>query len=390
MKLAVVTASISRQAGGLFWSVRALADGVRRTGIFVEVHAVEDPWTLTDRAQWNGLDLNIYRRLGPAAFSFAPGMVDGLVASDCDLLHIHGLWMYPSVVAQRWTRKTGRPYIVSPRGMLDSWALRNSRWKKRMAWSLYEQGHLRKAACIHALCDSEARSIRAMGLKNPVCVIPNGVTLPYGESGGQKSWGGQVPPGARVLLSLGRLHPKKNLEALVDAFGLGKSRSLIGPEWHLVIAGWDQGGHEAVLKASVHRRGLDNCVHFPGPLFLEEKDRAFRHSAAFALPSHSEGLPMAILEAWSYGLPVLMTDGCNLPEGFLHGAAVRLPEDVEHMSRTLSEVLGRNPDELFETGRRGRALVEQRFAWPDISAEMAKVYGWILGGGPRPDSVVLD
>lgn len=132
-----------------------------------------------------------------------------LESGRLSLLHIHGLWMYPSVACMQWSRGK-RPYLVSPHGMLDGWALRNSAWKKILAARLYENRHLRGAACLNALNESEAASIRAYGLRNPVCIVPNGVDLPDQRP----TLGG----GEKVCLFLGRLHPKKGLPALLSAW----------------------------------------------------------------------------------------------------------------------------------------------------------------------------
>src|SRR5690606_41292197 len=108
-----------------------------------------------DRVCLGDIRLRLFAARGRTEFGYAPGLVDGLEARDIDLLHVHGLWMYLSVAARRWAQRSGRPYVVSPHGMLDPWALRNARWKKRLAGLLYENAHLRNATCLHALCEAE-------------------------------------------------------------------------------------------------------------------------------------------------------------------------------------------------------------------------------------------
>src|SRR5476651_1830242 len=121
----------------------------------------------------------------------------------------HGLWMYPTMVALAWHQRTRRPFIINPHGMLDSWAINNSYWKKRIAGFFHENAGLRKAACLRALCPSEASSIRAYGLRNPICVIPNGMDLPGESVASPPPWEGRVAVGRKILLYLGRIHPKK-------------------------------------------------------------------------------------------------------------------------------------------------------------------------------------
>jgi len=101
--------------------------------------------------------------------------------------------------------------------MLESWALRNAGWKKRFAALLYEDRHLRGAACLRALCEAEAQSIRAYGMRNPICVIPNAVDLPD-LSEPPKPQALAFAEGRKILLYLGRLHPKKNLANLIRAW----------------------------------------------------------------------------------------------------------------------------------------------------------------------------
>src|SRR5205807_2621978 len=114
------------------------------------------------------------------------------------------------------------PYMISPHGMLDPWAIRHHRWKKVLAYAVFETNHVHGARCIRALCDSEARDIRQLKLKNPVAVIPNGVDLPELRvatgTDGDAPWANLTEPGQKVLLFLGRIHPKKGLTNLLKAW----------------------------------------------------------------------------------------------------------------------------------------------------------------------------
>jgi poly(glycerol-phosphate) alpha-glucosyltransferase len=270
--------------------------------------------------------------------------------------------------------------------MLDSWAIQNSQWKKQIASRLFERKHLQNAACLHALCASEAKSIREYGLTNPVCIIPNGVDLPVGnEIRLSAPWREQVGTGNNVLLFLGRIHPKKGLQPLIEAWGAAAPEN-----WHLVIVGWDDGGHETELKRLVQNHGLQSTVHFMGSMYGHEKKAAFSHADAFILPSYSEGLPMAVLEAWSYRLPVLMTPECNIPEGFAKDAAVRIRPDSDSVMRGVQRFAAMPRDERMKIGERGRALVEEKFTWPRVAEQMHSVYEWILGDGTEPSCIWQD
>jgi poly(glycerol-phosphate) alpha-glucosyltransferase len=127
---------------------------------------------------------------------------------------------------------------------------------------------------------------------------------------------------------------------------------------------------------------------FWGPAFGAEKTQLFRSADAFILPSLSEGLPMAVLEAWAHGLPVVITPECNLSEAFMDEAAIRINPDAQSISVGLEELFSMPDSELQAMGARGRQLVEQRFSWKMIAHQMKQVYDWLVGGGVEPECVI--
>jgi poly(glycerol-phosphate) alpha-glucosyltransferase len=157
--------------------------------------------------------------------------------------------------------------------------------------------------------------------------------------------------------------------------------------WRLVIAGWDEIGHQGALRRMAAALRIEASVTFPGPLFGEDKKAAFQHCHGFILPSLSEGLPMVLLEAWACGKPVLMTPQCNLPEGLEAGAALSIEPQEDSILAGLTELLTMDDASRERMGVKGRALVERRFAWPVISAEMASVYRWLAGREAKPACV---
>ena len=398
MKIASFT-RISRKSGGLFFSVRSLSQMIARTGIDQIILSPNDEFTELDLPLWNPLKVKIYPSFGPMVSSF--GLLKYLEKTETNVVHCHGLWGDSQRVALNWQRKTGGSVVISPHGMLDPWAVRHSAWKKKLVGSLFVNDSLKKANCIRALCQSEVESIRAYGLKTPIAVVPNGVDLPAIDETIFRSRGG----GNRIhrLLFLGRLHPKKGLLELLQAWTLIlKSQSSVAESWQLIIAGWDDGGHQKGLQKQALDLGLtwteasaqdlscearladDANLVFFGPVFGEKKDTLLRSVDAFILPSFSEGLPMSILEAWSYGLPVLMTEFCNIPEGFKAGAAIQIAPDPESIAKGLDQLIALSGSDLYSLGSSGRRLVEQKFQWESIAQDMKSVYEWCLGGN-KPD-----
>jgi glycosyltransferase involved in cell wall biosynthesis len=392
MKVGVLAASISRRAGGLFWSVRSLAKGLEESGCNVEVFSIADRYSAEDVMQWQDVELRLLTGRGPGAFGYAPGFARALNSTTLDLVHTHGLWMYPSVAALHWSKRWGRPLVVSPRGMLDPWAVGNSSRKKRIAGMLFEHAHLRHAKCLHALSESEYRAIRGYGLANPVAIIPNGVDLPdLSRIQPESNWGSNLPSDSRCLLFLSRIHPKKGLRNLLHAWARVKQECTSAAKpWHLIIAGWDQGGHQQELEQLSATLGLRESVHFVGPQFDERKAASLIRAEAFILPSMSEGMPMAVLEAWAYRLPVLMTPQCNLPEGFAAKAALEMAPEAASISVALKRLFDMTESERRTMRDRGFRLVQERFAWPPVAASMRTVYAWVLGQGTKPDCVFTD
>ena len=399
MKLACVISSVSRKAGGLHESVRRLAQSLaQQPAADVRVLGLTDEYTSRDLDSWTPLAPSAFPSLGPQQFGYAPQLGRALRQMDFDIVLSHGLWMYPSVAGLGWHRRTRRPYIVNPHGMLDAWAVRNSRWKKRIAGWLYERSFLKNASCLRALCKAEAEAIRQYGLRNPICIIPNGIDLPGRSVTLPPPWQGVIQSDKRVLLFLGRLHPKKGLPNLLRAWaevcGDSSSRSPANEEqsrpsnWELAIAGWDQGGHQSELQQLASKLGAR--VHFLGPQFGENKAAAYHHASAVILPSFSEGLPMAVLEAWAYARPVLMTPECNLPEGFQAESAIQIQARVSQIAKGLQALFGLSDFELEAMGKRGRALVAERFTWDRIAQQMWSVCQWVTGRGEQPACVCRD
>ena len=382
MKVGFLVSSISREAGGLFQSVRGLAKAVASTNASVRVFGIRDEESAGDLQKWRPLSVQTFHpRL--RAWGYSNQLVPAMLNADVDILSVHGLWKYCSVGSQRWRRRTGRPYVVHPHGMLEGWALRNGRWKKRIAAALYENQHLRGAACLCALSEAEARSIRRYGLRNPLCVIPNGVDLPDLS----KVKGKGQSESRRTLLYLGRLHPKKNISNLIRAWNqTSKTQRGSRDRWILAIAGWDQGGYETELKNIADGAS----VVFLGSQFGAEKRECYRTCDAFILPSLSEGLPMTVLEAWAHAKPVLMTPECNLPEGFEANAALRIGTTSEEIAAGLRQLVEMSGDDRAAMGTRGRTLVSTKFSWPQIGEQMRAVYEWVLGGGASPEAISLD
>lgn len=377
-----LTHSLSSAAGGLFYSVRDTSNVLEKWPIEQVVFGLRDANFERDWNQWRVHTLFTYSSFGPKSFTMSPALIQDLVRCRLDMLHVHGIWNFASLAAMTWRMRTGRPLVISPHGMLDPGALAFSSHKKRAVAALYERRNLQNASLIHALNVSEAASIRAFGIDTPIAIIPNGLAIPDIEVTRRRSWN---PETRRTLLFLARIHPKKGIMELIEAWRIMLDTAPdVAARWCLNLVGWDDGGFLEAARARVVELGLADHITLPGALFGEDKVTAFAESHAFILPSRSEGLPMAILEAWAHGMPVLMTDACNLPRGFEAGAAFRVEVEPQHLAAGLIEHLRRDEAELRSSGMAGRVLVESEYSLDQVCKDYAEMYLWLIDGGPSP------
>lgn len=394
VRIAHLTQSVSTLGGGISEVVRALATAQQAAGDDPQVVSVADDGT--PLASWpNGNPHLLVPRRLPGMLHL-PDLAATLDQLTPDLTHVHGLWTYLSIGVPRWANANRVPSVVSPHGMLDPWALANSRWKKRLATAVFERRHLGGASCLHALCESEAKSIRAFGVESPVAIIPNGIDLPQSTAGQNF----RHRSSREFLLFLGRLHPKKGLVNALRAWATAPGNE----GWQFVITGWDQDGHEAELKQLCDELGLSwtdrpandliespetdaASVIFTGPAFGPAKASLLEIASAFILPSLSEGLPMSVLEAWAHHLPVLMTEFCNLPEGFVAEAAIHIGTDSASIAEGMRALCSASDADLRQMAINGRLLVERQFTWKRIATDMSELHQWIIGSCSRPSFV---
>ncbi len=377
-----VVSHLHPKYGGLSAGVPALARAVSSSGRSPAMHlaafCLEGEQTPLPPSSRLAVSYWPLRRFAPT------GAFRALVA-HAQGVHIHGLWTSSTNLSARLARQLGKPYVISAHGMLEPWALGNKRLKKQVYAAVWERRNLAGAACLHALTDAEAEDYRRFGLRQPVAVIPNGVEVPASRSSTAFLEAFPRLRGQRLVLFLGRLHPKKGVDLLAEAWG---SVAPGFPDAHLVFAGPDSEGTRAELERRVETLGLRTRVTFTGMLEGEGKWGALAAAHCFVLPSHSEGLSVAILEALGAGVPVIVTDRCHLPQVARAGAGWEIQPDASALGRALQACL-ESPAHVREAmGASGRLLAGTNFAWTTVGAQMRDLYTWI-GGGPVPRSFDL-
>lgn len=298
------------------------------------------------------------------------------------LLHTHGLWLPLNHWATSLGRQNGIPVVLQPHGMLQPWALAHKPWKKRVALALFQRSDLVAAQVIVATSAVESDSIRKLGYRQPIAVIPNGV--PKAGAGDPGLPANAAPNRERIVLFLSRVHPLKGLLNLVAAWA-----QISPPGWKLRIVGPDEGGHLRDVQARVQQLGIGDSVVYIGNVDSEQKAALFRGSDLFVLPTFTENFGVVIAEALAHGLPVITTRGAPWAdlEAFRCGWWVDI--GVAPLVKALQEAMALSDKERWAMGARGRDYV-RRYDWDDIAQQTMDVYRWVLGRGSQPDCVRTD
>jgi poly(glycerol-phosphate) alpha-glucosyltransferase len=387
MTVIELVSRFGRGSFGLGYAGLNIAAALERTGVNVFLASLDEEKDAYEACEAAGFPRERFvpgSSIGYPPLRIAPFMVRRLLNVPNNgrvIVHLHGMWTYVSYVAGTLTRRWQCPLVLSPHGELEPYALTISSRKKALASLLYGRRNLTEASCLWALSEQEKASIRAYGFPGRVAVIPNGVNRAVPCSGEEVSEfrsRHDVAAGSRVLLFLSRIARKKNLPLLLKAFAKNvKTR----PEWILLIAGGDERGHIHEVQALIRDLGIEKSVRMIGPVFQREKACAFTSASVFVLPSHSEGLPIAVLEAMEYGKPVLLTDGWTLPVTTCAKFGWRVSTDERAFDTALLEAMNSPEDTLAAMGRSARSIVREQFDWDSIAQQACSLYESLLVGG---------
>lgn len=338
-------------------------------------------------------DLTIFRTFGPRLLGFSHTMEKtavNAIGSKYQILHQHSIWLALSRVTNSWRSKFNCPTVITPHGTLEDFVLKRSKWKKRLALIAYEMMNLKSASCLQATAEQEAISFRRFGLKNPIAIIPIGISEDWLQCNGdmqkfRKRF--SIPRERRLLLFLSRIHPKKGLPMLFKAMAQLSNRL---DDWLLVIAGADESGHRHELEQQGEKLGISNRVIFVGPLHGSEKRDAFASADVFVLPTHSENFGIVIAEALGAGVPVITTKGAPWEDLQTHQCGWWVDASVDAIREALLSATQRPKEELVAMGQRGRMLVTDKYRWPKVAEQSLQLYKWLLGQESRPGFVITD
>jgi glycosyltransferase involved in cell wall biosynthesis len=297
--------------------------------------------------------------------------------AEFDIVHIHALFSFASVVAAICARRRGVPYIIRPLGTLNRWGMHNRRpWLKRLSFRFIESRMLKEAAGVQYTSQQEALEARQLGVNHDPLIVPNPVDLPalIPKRGGFRAAHPQIGDGAALVLFLSRLHPKKGLDLLLAAFSRVREKH---PDATLVIAGDGDPGFVARLQQDSERLGLAASILWTGFLQGEDKLAVLADADVFVLPSYSENFGVAVVEAMAAGLPVIVSDQVGIHHEI---SASRAGLVVPCSERELADALLRmitDPTFRATAGRNGQELAAH-FSTKSVSHQLLHVYDDVL------------
>jgi len=329
-----VISSIDPSCGGPQEGLKQLTHYSLAAGAAVEIASLDSPGSTWGAAYGCPVHCLGPTRLG--TYRYSSRVLPWLTAhaKGFDAIVVHGLWQYHGLAVWRLWRRLEVPYFVYSHGMLDPWFNKTYPFKhakKLLYWPWAEHRVLRDARAVLFTCEEERlqarKSFRSYRVREKV--VGFGIPKPVGDPASQRASFFQLQPnlnGKRMLLFLGRLHPKKGCDQLIEAFGL---IARLDPELRLVMAGPDHVGMRARLIERADRLGIGERVVWPGMLSGDAKWGAFYAADAFILPSHQENFGIAVVEALACGLPVLISNKVNIWREIVRDGAGVAAEDSQ-------------------------------------------------------------
>jgi glycosyltransferase involved in cell wall biosynthesis len=352
-RLLLTNPSFRLEHGGPAYSVGRLAGALGALGHDVTVWAADGS---ADRVA--AMDPSGSVKIATGAL----GEVLGL--QRWDIVHDNGLWLPYGAQLARYCGAHAIPRLLSVRGMMQPWAWNHRRWKKRLAWALYQKRGVESAARLHATADDEVSRIRERYPDRRPLLIANGIDIPDQPARAPKADGE-----TRTALFLGRIHPVKGLAMLVDAWAQVRPAG-----WRLQLVGPDEEGFRAQLEAQIAGHGLGESIAIAGPASGDAKRAHYDAASLFLLPSYTENFGISAAEALAHAIPVITTTGTPWQVLESEGCGWWVAPETSAIAGALADATARADVDLVAMGATGRSWVADNLHWPAIAKQFADAY----------------
>ena len=277
-----------------------------------------------------------------------------------DVVHLTGVYNFPTFPTVFWSRCLNKPLIWSPRGALQRWE-GSSRVGAKAVWDfLWYHTADRLELTMHVTSEQESLEASARFPKLRMAMIPNGVDVPVDLNRVGRH-------GELRMLFIGRLDPKKGIESLLKACSLVDS----APPWRLAIAGWGAPEYVSQLNEQVHALGLSGRVEMLGAVVSKEKKELFECSDVALVPSYTENFAIVVAEALAHGVPVIASKGTPWSRLEEMNCGLWVDNDPKSLATAIRST-GTMP--LQDMGLRGREWMQKEFSWASVTNQMLALY----------------
>ncbi|PBJ08970.1 glycosyltransferase [Flavobacterium sp. ACN6] len=357
MKVVHYIASIDKSGGGTTEYMRLLSKALNKDTSFIIATGISKQPINIDGVSIKFFDGNLLRW-----FSLIKEFRVFLQNEKPDVVHINGIWSPQNWGFQKAAQQLKIKVVLSPHGMLESWIIQHNPLKKKIALFLFQNKAIKKVDHIHATAQMEKDSIRKLKFSNNITIIPNGIDLSESVSSKEEY-------GTRKMVFLSRIHPKKGIEILLEAW-----RNCDTKDWNLEIAG--NGDEDYIVSLIQSAQDLEN-VRFVGALYEEEKWNFLRSADVMVLPTHSENFGIVVAEALAVGVPVITTTGTPWQDLENYNCGWWIDLSVENLKATLLNVFNTSIDELKQMGSNGKNIVKEKYDIKAIGKNMIELYNTI-------------
>jgi len=282
-----------------------------------------------------------------------------LITEKPDLVHINGIWSPQNWGFQKKAQELGIKVILSPHGMLEPWIMAQNSWKKKLGLFLYQRKAIERAKYLHTTAEMEAINIENLGFKTPIQIIPNGIDLNDIKEI-------KTHYGTKKIIFLSRIHPKKGVELLLDAWRNSNTNG-----WLLEIAG--NGDENYISNLSQSAQDLKN-VNFVGAKYGKEKWDFLKSGDVMILPTYSENFGIVVAEALAIGVPVVTTQGTPWEDLETHECGWWINLSVQNLQKMIAKVINTPASELESMGKNGRRLVTEKYEIKTVACKMSELY----------------
>lgn len=378
MKILQTIAGLNVLSGGPSKSTYQLVKGMNDLKGNVDLLSVQqkNPQGSTYNDSWIHLMENDYK----TPFKISNNLKNYLEKNEYDLYNTNGLWLYCNHITAKIARSKNKPYILTPRGMLYPEALKRSKYIKWITRKLFFNQDILNSTCIHATCEDEAKYIREFGYKGPIAIIGNVVEMPeFAPIATSK------PQGKKIIGFLGRLHPRKGAEKIINAIAQAPQKVKDNIIYQIMGKGIPE--YENFLHKEVERLGLQDIVKFEGFVQGAEKYKKLRDLSALFVPSDFENFGMIIPEALISGTPVFASLGTPWESLNQTNCGWWMERSIENIVEILNKIVEMSEAEILAMGARGRKLIEDNFSSNIIAQKTIDLYKWILGENDKPNYV---